>query len=91
MTAQLYKPNLDYLKQMANERLSMTYLQFYQKYQALPPVYQAEVADFVDFLASRKAPETPVVRKTPVFGSAKGQFQMSPDFDDPIADFADYQ
>ena len=69
----------------------MTYLQLYQKYQALPPVYQAEVADFVEFLATRKAINKPNERKTPVFGSAKGQFQMSPDFDAPLDDFADYQ
>ncbi len=69
----------------------MTYLQLYQKYQTLPPVYQAEVADFVDFLATRKATEKPLERRTPVFGSAKGQFQMSPDFDAPLDDFADYQ
>ena len=69
----------------------MTYLQLYQKYQTLPPVYQAEVADFVDFLATRNVPDMPLERKTPVFGSAKGQFQMSPDFEAPLDDFADYQ
>lgn len=69
----------------------MTYLQLYQKYQTLPPVYQAEVADFVDFLATRKATNKPLERKIPVFGSAKGQFQMSSDFDAPLDDFADYQ
>ena len=70
----------------------MTYHQFYRKYQTLPPAYQAEVADFVEFLATRKvAGKQPAERKTPVFGSAKGLFQMSPNFDDPIDDFADYQ
>lgn len=69
----------------------MTYLQLYQKYQTLPPVYQAEVADFVEFLATRKATDKSTQRKTPVFGSAKNQFQMSPDFDAPLDDFADYQ
>lgn len=69
----------------------MTYLQLYQKYQTLPPAYQAEVADFVEFLATRKAISKPVERKTPIFGSARGQFQMSHDFDAPLDDFADYQ
>jgi hypothetical protein len=69
----------------------MTYLQLYQKYQTLPPVYQAEVNDFVEFLASRKVTDKPLERKTPVFGSAKGQFQMSSDFNAPLDDFADYQ
>lgn len=50
----------------------VTYLQLYQKYQALPPIYQAEVADFVDFLATRKANDKSPERKTPIFGSAKG-------------------
>lgn len=69
----------------------MTYLQFYQKYQTLPPAYQAEIADFLEFLATRKVSSRPAERKTPVFGSAKGLFQISPNFDDPIEDFADYQ
>ena len=69
----------------------MTYLQLYQKYQTLPPIYQVQVADFIDFLATRKVDLNSVERKTPVFGSAKGQFQISPDFDAPLDDFADYQ
>lgn len=69
----------------------MTYIQLYQKYQTLPPAYQEEVADFVEFLVTRKAASAPVERKRPVFGSAKGQFQISPDFDAPLDDFADYQ
>ena len=71
----------------------MTYLQLYQKYQTLPPVYQEEVNDFVEFLATRKTKVDPalVKRKMPVFGSAKGQFQIRPDFDAPLDDFADYQ
>ncbi|WP_227687215.1 DUF2281 domain-containing protein [Spirosoma arboris] len=38
----------------------MTYLQLNQKYQTLPPVYQAEVADLVDFLTARKATDKPL-------------------------------
>lgn len=73
----------------------MTYLQLYQKFQSLPPVYQAEVADFIDFLSVRSQLVKPENEEkaggTPVFGSAKGQFKMSPDFDAPLDDFADYQ
>lgn len=69
----------------------MTYLQLYQKYQTLPSVYQAEVADFVEFLATRHEDGLVVQRKTPVFGSAKGQFVMRPDFEKPLEDFAEYQ
>lgn len=51
-----------------------------------------EVAYFVESLAPRKTADKPAVeRNTPVFGSAKGLFHMSPDFDDPIDDFKDYQ
>ncbi|GAB3691068.1 hypothetical protein GCM10027592_08830 [Spirosoma flavus] len=69
----------------------MTYLQLYQNYQKLPPVYQAEVANFIEFLVSNKVNDKPVERNKPVFGSAKGLFKMSPDFDVPLDDFADYQ
>lgn len=31
------------------------------------------------------------VRRRPVFGSARGLFTMSEDFDAPLEDFADYQ
>ncbi|MDR1146045.1 MAG: DUF2281 domain-containing protein [Verrucomicrobiales bacterium] len=34
--------------------------------------------------ASRRA-------KTPVFGCAKGQFHATADFDEPLADFGEYQ
>ncbi|WP_020597849.1 type II toxin-antitoxin system VapB family antitoxin [Spirosoma panaciterrae] len=70
----------------------MTYLQLYQKYQRLSPVYQQEVDDFVEFLTARKKDqEQQPLRKTPVFGSAKGQFHMRPDFDTQLDEFADYQ
>jgi Protein of unknown function (DUF2281) len=69
----------------------MTYLQLYQKYQTLSPTYQAEVADFVEFLTTREPTSKPLDRKTPVFGSAKGQFNMSADFDAPLDDFVGYQ
>ena len=29
-------------------------------------------------------------KKTPKFGYAKGTFEMSPDFDEPLEDFKDY-
>ncbi|MCL2133920.1 MAG: DUF2281 domain-containing protein [Bacteroidales bacterium] len=29
-------------------------------------------------------------KKIPVFGCAKGQFKMEPDFDEPLEDFKDY-
>ncbi|GAB3905047.1 hypothetical protein GCM10028803_35350 [Larkinella knui] len=67
----------------------MTYLEFYKKLQTLPPPYQAEVGDFIDFLKAKQK-KVDQLGKRPVFGSAKGQFKMSPDFDKPLDDFADY-
>ncbi|AQG78756.1 DUF2281 domain-containing protein [Spirosoma montaniterrae] len=69
----------------------MTYVQLYQKYQTLPPDRQAEVADFVEFLTTRVSPPQATPKKTPVFGSARGQFVIRPDFDAHLEDFADYQ
>ncbi|RRB04919.1 type II toxin-antitoxin system VapB family antitoxin [Larkinella rosea] len=67
----------------------MTYLQFYKKLQTLPAPYQAEVEDFIDFLkAKQQKADQP--KKRPVFGSATGQFEISPEFDKPLDDFADY-
>ncbi|GAB4022047.1 type II toxin-antitoxin system VapB family antitoxin [Spirosoma koreense] len=68
----------------------MTYLQLFYKLQTLPPAYQAEVEEFIAFLQEKNANQPHSKRKTPVFGSAKGQFQMSDDFDAPLNDFADY-
>jgi hypothetical protein len=68
---------------------AMNYLEFYKKIQTLPAPYQAEVEDFIDFLKTKqKKVDQP--KKRPVFGSAMGQFKMSPDFDKPLDDFADY-
>ncbi|HLL94173.1 MAG TPA: DUF2281 domain-containing protein [Spirosoma sp.] len=68
----------------------MTYIQLYKKLQALPAPYQAEVEDFIDFLKAKQQ-KTDQFKKRPVFGSAKGQFEMTPDFDKPLDDFADYR
>lgn len=54
----------------------------------LPDDLKSEVADFVDFLLSKKMKEG--LPKKPVFGSAKGLFVMQPDFDEPLEDFNDY-
>lgn len=67
----------------------MTYLQLYKKLQTLPAHYQTEVKDFIDFLKAKQQ-KSDQPKKLPVFGSAKGQFKMSPDFDKPLDDFAEY-
>jgi hypothetical protein len=60
----------------------------YQKIEGLSPDLKKEVFDFVDFILSRQ--KKVKSHKKPVFGCAKGQFQMTDDFDAPLADFKEY-
>ena len=57
-----------------------------QRLAQLPASLQQEVLDFMEFLLQKYE----VPRKRPVFGSAKGKYQLSPDFDAPLEDFKDY-
>jgi len=47
-----------------------------------------EVIDFIEFLLSKNKKE--FKKNVPKFGSAKGKFKMSPDFDAPLDDFKEY-
>ncbi len=61
------------------------------KIDALPPEFQREVEDFIDFLQqkwSRDTNKKPLEKRQ--FGYAKGFFKMSDDFDEPLEDFKDY-
>lgn len=60
-----------------------------QKIRLLPNELKQEIMDFVEFLLN-KYQGIPDPKKQPQFGSAKGVFQMSPDFDEPLDDFAEY-
>jgi hypothetical protein len=61
------------------------------KYNALPDNLKRQVSDFIDFLLEKKQKTSKKNRtKTPKFGSCKGMFEMSPDFDEPLEDFKDY-
>ncbi|MCJ8163700.1 DUF2281 domain-containing protein [Pontibacter sp. E15-1] len=66
----------------------MTHLQLFTKLSSLPPALKAEVSDFIDFLLSKK--KKAVKANKPKFGYTKGQFKMSPDFDEPLDDFKEY-
>jgi len=66
----------------------MTELQLYTKISSLPPALKAEVNDFVDFLLSKN--KKAIKAKKPKFSCAKGQFKMSPDFDELLNDFKGY-
>lgn len=66
----------------------MTTAQLYTKLDSLPDNLKSEVNDFIDFLLikSNKSKKTNKAK----FGSAKGFFEMSDDFDEPLEDFKEY-
>ncbi len=45
---------------------------------------------YLDFLLQKQFVEPQPTKRIPKFGSAKGTFILSPDFNDPIEDFKDY-
>ncbi len=56
----------------------------------LPESLKKELLDFIDYLKTKNKKVVVTKKKRPVFGSAKGMFVMSPDFDEPLEDFKDY-
>lgn len=58
------------------------------KFESLPPEFQLEVSDFMDFLIDKSTKSTRKI--TPTFGSAKDKVRLSKDFDAPLEDFNDY-
>ena len=62
--------------------------QLYSLISSLPEALKAEVSDFVLFLKQKAKKEQKAKDRT--FGSAKGFFQLSPDFDEPLEDFKEY-
>ncbi len=55
----------------------------------MPPPLKAELLHYMDFLISKYA-QAPADRKRPQFGSAKGYYATSADFDAPLEDFQEY-
>ncbi|WP_372935054.1 type II toxin-antitoxin system VapB family antitoxin [Mariniphaga sediminis] len=66
----------------------MEQIQLFTKLNYLPDDLKSEVNDFIDFLLSKR--KKGMEKRTPKFGSAKGQIFISPDFDKPLDDFKDY-
>lgn len=60
------------------------------KVSKLPDNLKSEVNDFVDFLLSKSA-DNKNEKNRPVFGSGKGMFTITPDFDEPLEDFKEYR
>ncbi len=62
----------------------------FRQIQLLPPALQKEVLDFIGYLLVKHNSEQKPTQKRPKFGSAKGRYQMAPDFDAPLEIFNDY-
>ena len=62
----------------------------FEKINQLPDHLKVEVLDFVEFLEHKKASQFEKPLKKRVFGSAKGKYIMSADFDEPLEEFKDY-
>lgn len=69
----------------------MDNLALYSKLSSLPEKMKSEVADFIDFLLSKSKSEQKKRHTGKAqFGSGKGMFTITPDFDDPLEDFKEY-
>lgn len=62
--------------------------QLLEEFHSLPPEKQAEVIDFIGYLKSKT--EKVRVKQRKAYGSLKGTFTMSKDFDEPLEDFSEY-
>lgn len=67
----------------------MTDVKLYSKLSSLPKHLKEEVADFIDFLDSKKR-KSKLRKKKRVFGYAKGAIFISHDFDEPLDEFKEY-
>jgi Protein of unknown function (DUF2281) len=56
----------------------------------LPDSLKNEVIDFIEFLLLKNKNSIQNEKRRPKFGSAKGRYQMSSDFDAPLEDFKEY-
>jgi hypothetical protein len=45
---------------------------------------------YIEFLLAKQSGEIQSRKRVPVFGSAKGTFKMTDDFDEPLDDFKEY-
>jgi hypothetical protein len=69
----------------------MENISLYNKLSSLPDQMKAEVGDFIDFLITKAKKEKKSNGKPiPKFGSGKGMFIISQDFDEPLEDFKEY-
>lgn len=55
----------------------------------MPESLKKEVLDFTGYLLNKYSLEAKI-KKVPQFGSAKGKYTLSADFDAPLDDFKEY-
>lgn len=68
----------------------MAQSQLLEKIKKIPPAYQQEVEDFIDFILQKKHSSTRSKTTQRKVGLLKGKLQMADDFDAPLEDFKDY-
>ena len=69
----------------------MSDLTFLEKVKMMPPDYQQEVKDFIDFVWEKKMGLSSEIDKNErIPGLLKGKMWMAPDFDETPEDFKDY-
>jgi hypothetical protein len=66
----------------------MNNVELYTEISTLSPSHKNEVAEFVQFLKTKKKPKNSIKERE--FGCAKGLFEMQKDFEEPLEDFKDY-
>lgn len=67
----------------------MTEQQIINQLHLMPESLKKEVLDFIGYLLNKYSSEN-AVKKIPQFGSAKGKYSLSDDFDVPLEDFNEY-
>lgn len=66
----------------------MEQFQLIEKVKKIPPAYQQEVEDFIDFILEKKVPRSNKPKR--ILGLLKGKLKMDSDFDAPLDDFKEY-
>lgn len=62
--------------------------QLIEKVKKIPPAYQQEVEDFIDFILEKKVSKSDKPKRK--LGLLKGKLKMDSNFDAPLDDFKDY-
>ena len=68
----------------------MSDLTYLDKVKLMPPDYQQEVKNFIDYVWEKKLGLSCEKQEARNSGLLKGKMWMSADFDEPLEDFKDY-